>query len=515
MGASVTSLMSQLMTAEVQEVLQRLGGKSEETRNSTEEDNADMGVQKEADGAAVALNQLRDTNLKLTAENERLRQEIVKLKADLSRTKVPEDAITDAEIKEVKTYKDYQNVAKRIWSEKDYKRAFLAVGKPVKSSRDTDLVVLYDSVPGLANICNSGMVKAFERGFPGLENLTGKSETLVVTTKRFSDTQETGNDRWVNRMEVNEDREDLFNMLSTLRDTRRAKVAVYPTITDPEGDSMRKMLVCIFGGTGVKCLVYTQERTGREKIREMKKVARNTEAILVKETGKTYADLLKIVKESIPTDSVPARAIRTIREERKGQMVIVTKEGEKDSIEKIRNNLKRHAKIEVDMAKKRLEGKNIIIREIDAITTEEEVSLALSKTLDIPPEECKLGRLRPYFGGNQVITAYIEKGKADKLLATGEFRIGINMCSVVERVSVVQCYRCWEYGHTSRNCSGEDRSEICRMCARPGHKEVACNLGIPICLNCKVSGHKAGSGKCPEFRKALSKARRAKERRPW
>ncbi|XP_018576384.1 zinc finger protein GIS2-like [Anoplophora glabripennis] len=105
--------------------------------------------------------------------------------------------------------------------------------------------------------------------------------------------------------------------------------------------------------------------------------------------------------------------------------------------------------------------------------------------------------------------------KAESLLRTGKIRVGINSCTVVERVNVTQCFRCWGYGHYRKECKEEDRSINCRKCGRIGHKAEECGEEL-CCLTCKRTGHAAGSGACPEFRKALAWVRaKAKAKRRY
>lgn len=85
--------------------------------------------------------------------------------------------------------------------------------------------------------------------------------------------------------------------------------------------------------------------------------------------------------------------------------------------------------------------------------------------------------------------------------------MGLNKCPIRERLKVTQCYRCWGYGHTSRDCISEDRSGACKNCAEEGHKEAECKRE-PVCISCRKKGHRAGSGKCPEFKRALSRVRK-------
>ncbi|KAJ8939106.1 hypothetical protein NQ314_011237 [Rhamnusium bicolor] len=148
----------------------------------------------------------------------------------------------------------------------------------------------------------------------------------------------------------------------------------------------------------------------------------------------------------------------------------------------------------------------ITIKDMDELTTKEEVAEAIVKELGSEIEVGQIGEFRSCYGGNRAVTVHIPSDKAARLLETGRIKIGLNQCLIMERVSVQQCFCCWGYGHIRSNCKGEDLSSSYKKCREVGHTAQNCE-GLPRCLNCKVEGHAAGSGMCPEFRKALAKMR--------
>lgn len=57
-------------------------------------------------------------------------------------------------------------------------------------------------------------------------------------------------------------------------------------------------------------------------------------------------------------------------------------------------------------------------------------------------------------------------------------------------------------------------SRVCRNCGTEGHKEKDCK-GDSMCLSCKAMGHRAGTSKCPVFKRALQGIKlNAKKRKP-
>lgn len=69
-------------------------------------------------------------------------------------------------------------------------------------------------------------------------------------------------------------------------------------------------------------LKILQSRKKREKTPIVQK-ERDTEAFLIRKEGMMYSDLLKEVREKVKPGSETARSIRTIREARNGQMLLV------------------------------------------------------------------------------------------------------------------------------------------------------------------------------------------------
>lgn len=86
-------------------------------------------------------------------------------------------------------------------------------------------------------------------------------------------------------------------------------------------------------------------------------------------------------------------------------------------------------------------------------------------------------------------------------------QVGIVRCLEKRRVSMVRCYRCWDYGHGAGECVEQDRGKVYYIYGRDGHigKDCGNEEGCPIC---NETGHKAGTIRCPVFKSALNSARR-------
>ena len=62
-------------------------------------------------------------------------------------------------------------------------------------------------------------------------------------------------------------------------------------------------------------------------------------------------------------------------------------------------------------------------------------------------------------------------------------------------VSIVPCYRCYEYGHIKKNCPKPVDYKVCSNCAQQGHIYSDCRAEVFKCLNCR-GAHRTLAAKC-------------------
>jgi hypothetical protein len=115
-----------------------------------------------------------------------------------------------------------------------------------------------------------------------------------------------------------------------------------------------------------------------------------------------------------------------------------------------------------------------------------------------------VGKLRPAYGGTQVATLRVSKEMARKMLQTKNVKVGLNSCSIRERVDIRMCYKCWGYDHHASECREEDKKNQCRKCGEEGHHSGECKNDA-YCIKCNRAGHAAGSTQCKAFKDALKK----------
>ncbi|KAJ3640316.1 hypothetical protein Zmor_003624 [Zophobas morio] len=144
------------------------------------------------------------------------------------------------------------------------------------------------------------------------------------------------------------------------------------------------------------------------------------------------------------------------------------------------------------------------IRDIDSITSGEEVREAILRKCQVKNKEKLVVKpLSPARNGNQVATVIVEEDDATAIAQTGKIRVGLSLCRIQKRIDLDMCYKCWAYGHKAAKYQGNDRTELCKSCAKGGHKKETCNLD-PYCPLCEKQGHEAGNKTCEAFRIALA-----------
>ena len=419
-----------------------------------------------------------------------------------------------SQLSAAKDYAGYQDLKKYEWPED------LCT---VEHREGTEPPPSYDLVVWDEGEKRCPQTKQMFQKHPELEELSGQVTYLYLTTKKVeADGKTDVTEKILTKVETDGTEEDCFGKLLQVKEfmakNGRATLALYPPVDEGNGDTLRRMAECVFGGggtTNIRCAVYY--RGGRRAppkaaMREREK----TDALIVTcAKEQTYADLLRSVKEKIKNQKDATEQIKSIRQARDGRMVIAVKPGQQRAGE-LKSILTKDMDIRARVSTAGAGGRaeTLLIKGMDAVTTKSEVTEALKEVVGpADTERTRVGDLRPYYGSSQAVTVVMPQEAADKLLQKGEIRVGYNWCTVKKRVNLVQCYKCWHYGHTAVECEEEvDRGEDCRNCGRAGHRQRDCS-NRKHCPLSNRAGHCAGSGACPYMREALATARRKEEHR--
>lgn len=87
--------------------------------------------------------------------------------------------------------------------------------------------------------------------------------------------------------------------------------------------------------------------------------------------------------------------------------------------------------------------------------------------------------------------------------------IGWRRCRYFDHVNIIQCFKCWKFGHIAQQC--KNREVICPKCSQ-NHKKEECTSEVEICTNCKHAKevlkianidyhHSAYNRKCEAFKR--------------
>ncbi|XP_015123376.1 uncharacterized protein LOC107045574 [Diachasma alloeum] len=242
------------------------------------------------------------------------------------------------------------------------------------------------------------------------------------------------------------------------------------------------------------------EKPPKKKERQKKqgKSAARPNALIFRPKDKQqYSEMLKVVKQQIPSEQARDR-VDKIRRTTTGYMPIIVAKDKEDQAEGLRKAIAE------------LLGDD----DLDELTTKEEVlkALQLAAAVDCQIPLDVVRSLRNAFGGTQTASVTAAATVAKNVLGErGKIRIGWVNCRIRRVDRLVKCFKCWHYGHLAIKCKSEvDRVKLCTKCGEAGLKAAACEKEARCALcsekdRTKNCAHIAGSSRCPIFREALQR----------
>lgn len=247
----------------------------------------------------------------------------------------------------------------------------------------------------------------------------------------------------------------------------------------------------------------TQRQQNGQRTSKKMATRPRADAIVVEMTGvSTYADILRKVKRDPTLKELEDKVVR-VKKNQKGQMMfeLAKEEGAKRDALKAAVAQALEGAATVTM---RTHEINVVCKDMDEVTTKQEVLEALKKQLEITSlQESAIRSMREAYGGTQTAVISLPFEHAKKILRAGKVKIGWTICRVREATKPQSCFRCFDYGHLAKDCKGEDRSKLCRKCGKEGHIAKNCDKE-PSCMICstkdKRAPHITGSSRCPKFR---------------
>lgn len=243
-----------------------------------------------------------------------------------------------------------------------------------------------------------------------------------------------------------------------------------------------------------------KDKGGRRRLRV------RPDTIVIGKTGNmTYADMLKTVRDKPELKELGER-VDKIRRNTRGELYLRLKNVKGLETEKYRKEVE-VALENVATVKALCQEMTIECRDLDESTTTDDIGEAITRDFpemeNIKPSNIKL-RTMPV-SKTQIARFSLPIKAAIKMLETGYIRVGWVRCRLRECITPLRCYKCLEYGHIARRCTGKvDRSKLCLRCGKEGHMAKACQEA-PKCMLCDSGemSHATGSFRCPSYKKAL------------
>lgn len=240
-------------------------------------------------------------------------------------------------------------------------------------------------------------------------------------------------------------------------------------------------------------------KKGDEGKKRTRKRKERSEAVIIRPTeGHSYADVLKNLRRNVKPEEADV-AVRCIRKTKTGAILLELGKGGKkgDFCDAIKGILKESADV------KDLKPRDTIeIRDLDALTTKEEVLAAITKATNLPEDDIVVNVTETNSREQRRAFVALPATGACELMKTERIKIGWTRCRIKYHKDVERCFRCFGTGHKQWDCDGPDRkgTGICIRCGEKGHKLKECK-NTPKCCLCsqdstKPVDHLPGSKSC-------------------
>lgn len=351
-----------------------------------------------------------------------------------------------------------------------------------------------------------------------LECLGGYSTTLeesvnvkIRSSNKHMETKRTAT-IMLRKDDVGDNIEQLHGLLVEFRKVLLEARADCASIVAPgyvESSILRKITECVFRDLDVKIQIIVAKGSLNSYAKVTRGAAKKSrgEALIVEATEtRDYNHLLGTLKEKLNPDL--ATGVKGVKKTTNGNLLLQIREEAKAS--EIRELVEGVLGPGAIRTADGLPRKTFFVRGIDGMTEIGEVKTALLRAHAAEhPGQIKLAMNRNARGGQSAVVTMVA-GDAIRLLNMRTIRIGFSDCTILERIHVDRCYRCWKFGHNARMCRNSeiDMSDRCYRCGQEGHHRTECKNEKEYCPSCQKEGHQSGTAICVSFRRALTLERR-------
>lgn len=419
----------------------------------------------------------------------------------------------------IKNAEEIETLLDQVWPECTFLKVDVEVGNPLRSDAEGDLAVFVED-PTMSK----GISRLFRERYPELTEVNSLDEhhegTTYITSMIKVPEGKTFKvrEKYIFKValmvtaEESDRSEAVVDAAKKLRDLAqecgRSRIRV-PIPDNHSAEVTRKVLEYVFANTDMNVTLHVPRNKDTIAERETRpenpvkpaRTNRDTETIIVKSDERSYAELLKEVKEQVDMNQFGVE-VKKVKKTRRGELLLTIKGGEGKANpvkEAIASKLK-----DAQVKSPKLPETQFQVYGIDATTTPQEVKDAIAKAIGEENEKVAVKSLRPTTNDEQVATVAINRSGDQKLKAVRSVKIGWNYCRVREWVQIPRCHNCQSYGHLAETCKGPNRSSCCWNCGEEGHTASECK-NEKCCLTCGTKGHKSGTRQCAIFKKLLEK----------
>ncbi|KAJ8932749.1 hypothetical protein NQ314_014449 [Rhamnusium bicolor] len=219
---------------------------------------------------------------------------------------------------------------------------------------------------------------------------------------------------------------------------QNSKAVKILAIGNHKKDYIRKCAEAIFRKTEYEITILTANKTDRLKSESKPRTTRTkgpqTDKIIIKSEGKTYAELLRSVKTNVDIAKVGV-TIKSLKKTEKGDLLLEVAGG-KDKVKTLKDTIIAKTKDTEVFVKSN--DATLHITDIDADINEEELKKEIVKSgAGVSEEQLSVISLRPNRSGNQTATVKMRKDIAAELVKRGKIKIGWVLCRLRRRVNII------------------------------------------------------------------------------
>ena len=461
-----------------------------------------IGVQTEDMHASDKMKQLEMEVAQLKQEKKQLEgkiKEIMQTKEDNQPNEKVTEEYVRSRIVSITSKQDLMDVLKLNWPEEAYKSTKVFEGNPLLEA-ESDSGIL---VPKEDKEMGRNLPKLYREKYPELTAVEDESGVsyLVIQTKIFQNKEMKTKEKYIYKITIDDEGDKETELLKKIRQLKQTleesgrKKILLPVIEKASWKAFRKIVEIVFNNSGIEVMVYVPKGT----LQDQNRPDRKTEAIIIKQQNKSYAELLKEVKEITTQAGGNNTYIKGVRKTRDGSLLLEFEKGEQN-MAVIGNKIKEKMQNANVRMGQETRYRTVHIYNLDAIINEGEIVEELRKVTQSTEAINVISLKANARDGQSAILRTTEKMAAN-LIQIKKMRIGFNICSIRENVRLIKCYRCWEPGHVAENCQGPNREELCRRCGEKGHKRDECHNAMK-CVLCN-GAHFTGSLICGKYKEAL------------